>query len=330
MIIGDQREKVIANIKKATEAGDLNAKVELHDPVLTPVESREAIQWYLENKDTTSFRIKSKVANAITRIGTYSIQHTATICDIENAEGISGGAIVTSNHFSQLENSMIRKLARELDKPISIVSQDSNFRMPGWVGFMLKYSSTMPISHDTQFMESTFPQLLKEKLDAGHMVLMYPEQEMWFHYRKPRPCKRGAYYYAALLHVPVISCFVETREREKMDTEQFHKLTYTLHVLPTIYPDPNKTARENSIAMCEIDYAQKKDAYEKAYGVPLDYTFQASDIAGWVGEIPSDPEITVDMGKSQDTSDNAFPFPDELCGFYDEEHMTPRSVLPRK
>ena len=35
--------------------------------------------------------------------------------------------------------------------------------------------------------------------------------------------------------------------------------------------------------MCRLDYEQKKQAYERAYGKPLVYTFEDEDIAGWMG-----------------------------------------------
>ena len=33
--------------------------------------------------------------------------------------------------------------------------------------------------------------------------------------------------------------------------------------------------------MMKKDYKQKKEAYKKAYGKPLEYAFEPSDIAGW-------------------------------------------------
>ena len=108
---------------------------------------------------------------------------------------------------------------------------------------------------------------------------------MWFNYRKPRPAKRGTYYFAARLNVPVISCFIEMQDLPEMDNEEFHKVKFIVHVLDVLYPDPEKTDRENSIEMCEKDYALKRAAYEKAYGKPLDYTFESVDIAGWTGEL---------------------------------------------
>jgi len=135
-------------------------------------------------------------------------------------------------------------------------------------------------------MSDRFAPMLKELLDKNNYVLIYPEQEMWFNYRKPRPLKRGAYYYAAKFNVPVISCFVEFCDLEELDTAEFHKVQYVMHILPPIFSDPAKTVRENSIAMCMQDYRQKKTAYEAAYRKPLDYRFEPDDIAGWIPRTP--------------------------------------------
>ena len=50
-------------------------------------------------------------------------------------------------------------------------------------------------------------QMLTKAFSGHHWVLIYPEQEMWFNYRKPRPPKRGSYFYAAEAEVPIILVF---------------------------------------------------------------------------------------------------------------------------
>ena len=71
-------------------------------------------------------------------------------------------------------------------------------------------------------------------------------------------------------------------DTDEEDNNEFYKVKYVLHVLPPIYPDPKLSPKENSLIMMEKDYNQKKEAYEKAYGKKLDYTFEADDIAGWI------------------------------------------------
>ena len=167
---------------------------------------------------------------------------------------------------------------------MSIVNQDTNLAMKGFVGYMQRYADTMPVSSLKWFMETEFPNQIKNALDENKLVLIYPEQEMWLNYRKPRPPKRGAYLYAAKFNVPIISCFVEMVDTDKDDTKEFKKVKYVLHILDPIYPDPKKNERDNSFDMMGRDYMQKKEAYEKAYGKPLEYAFEPSDIAGWKGE----------------------------------------------
>ncbi|MBQ3593325.1 MAG: 1-acyl-sn-glycerol-3-phosphate acyltransferase, partial [Clostridia bacterium] len=113
----------------------------------------------------------------------------------------------------------------------------------------------------------------------------YPEQEMWFNYRKPRPPKNGAYFFAAKLNVPIVSCFVEMIDKDEDDTAEFKKVKYKLHVLDVLYPDESKTTKENTQLLCEADYNLKKNCYERVYGKKLTYTFENSDIAGWKGSL---------------------------------------------
>ena len=283
MIIGDNREAVIENIKVAAENGDFHSKVEINDPNLTPEQSKAILDRYVQNRQKTSFKAKTLLARQAANLLTFALNRNSEITGIENALSIKGGAIVTSNHFSPVENTAVRLVVKKLGKKrINIVSQETNLAMPGAIGFLMNYADIIPIAEDKNYLKNDFPEIIKSLIQKNEYVLIYPEQEMWFNYRKPRPFKRGAYYYAAKLGVPVISIFVEMQDLNEKDTDEFNKVKFKIHILKTIYPDPEKSVKENSVLMCEEDYAQKKAAYEKAYGKPLDYTFQNSDIAGGV------------------------------------------------
>lgn len=283
MIIGEARGQVIENIRKAVGAGTFHIKVEEGDPVLTRNQKEALLQKYLEKRKSFCFRLNRWTARHVTGAVTRAINRNTKTTGLENIGRISGGAILTSNHFSPLDNTVARDLIWKLGKKkLCIVSQETNLAMTGWIGYLMNYADTMPISSVSSYMTNEFEPLLKEALDKNEYVLIYPEQEMWFNYRKPRPTKRGAYYYAAKFGVPVISCFVEMHVLDELDTPDFYKVAYVMHVLPTIYPDPSKTVRENSMIMCAKDYEQKKSAYEAAYGQRLDYRFDPSDIAGWI------------------------------------------------
>ncbi len=61
-----------------------------------------------------------------------------------------------------------------------------------------------------------------------------------------------------------------------------------------------KSVRENSLIMCEQDYRQKKAAYEMIYGKPLDYGFEAEDIAGWIPACMGQSDILPKYHKAEE------------------------------
>ena len=177
---------------------------------------------------------------------------------------------------------ILEKFSKKSKKKMYIVGQEENLAMKGIIGFIMNYSDIIPISNQISYMKKYFSKILEELLQKNNYILIYPEQEMWFNYKKPRTLKPGAYYYAAKNNVPIISCFVEIREKEEKDNSEFYKVKYIIHILPPIYPNAEKTAKENEIMMVEKDYEQKKMAYEQAYKKKLDYNFEIEDIAGWI------------------------------------------------
>lgn len=283
MIIGGDKKTVIENIKKATEFNLLNIKVEENDAVLTDQEKNNITDRYLKSLPTFSYKFKRIWANALASVLTSILNKDTEIINPENYTSINGGAIITCNHFNPVDSTPIRLLCKRYGhKKLYTVSRESNFVMPGIVGFLMNYADTIPISDNIRYISSDFAGIIKKHLKKGNNVLIYPEQEMWFNYKKPRPLKIGAYHYAAKYNVPIVSCFVEMRETDKNDNEQFKKVKYTLHVLPPIYPSPDKSPRENSRIMQQIDTQQKTEAYERIYSKKLDYSFDYSDIAGYI------------------------------------------------
>ena len=282
-MIGD-REQVYENIRTAVSLNQLNSKVEPGDPKLLREDKEALLRHYIDYRTAYGFCVKKYIAEAIFHAGTFAVGLITQVDGLENLSGIRGPAIVTCNHFSPLDPAIVRFAMRKAGfTRMSIVNQDTNLAMKGFVGYMQRYADTMPVSSLKWFMETEFPNQIKNALDENKLVLIYPEQEMWFNYRKPRPPKRGAYFYAAKFNVPIISCFVEMKDMDKDDTEEFKRVKYVLHILDPIYPDPEKNERDNSFDMMKKDYEQKKAAYEQIYKRPLDYAFSDSDIAGWKG-----------------------------------------------
>ncbi|HAL19438.1 MAG TPA: 1-acyl-sn-glycerol-3-phosphate acyltransferase [Ruminococcaceae bacterium] len=283
MIIGDNRKAVIENIKLCAESGEFHNKVELNDPVLTAEQSKKITENYIENRKQPAFRAKTALGVTLAKSAAKIVNKNTVITGLEKIPENLGGCLITSNHFSPLENTVIRYLTNTLGrKRLGIISQTSNFAMTGIVGFLMNYADTIPISSEPHYLAKDFPAILKERLiDKKDAVLLYPEQEMWFNYRKPRPPKNGAYFYAAKLNVPIVSCFVEIIDLNKDDNSEFKKVKYVLHILDVLYPDKNKTVRENTDYLALTDYSLKKACYERVYGKKLTYRFEDGDIAGW-------------------------------------------------
>lgn len=284
MILGDKREIVIENISQAVKRGDLNCKVEPGDPVITHEQGMELVNGYLANRHTIGFKCKSVLARWMVNKATERINGDTEIKGIHKLDKLTGGAIITSNHFSPIDNTIIRHLARRLGKKrINIISQQSNFAMTGMLGFLMNYADTIPLNNDYRYLSKQLTRVMSELMAGDEYILIYPEQEMWFNYRKPRPLMRGAYHFAVKLDVPVVSCFIEMRDKREMDTQDFYKVKYILHILEVMYPDKALKARDREFALMQRDYKLKTAAYEKAYGKKLNYSFEESDIAGWLG-----------------------------------------------
>lgn len=284
MIIGGMKQQVVANIERDAAAGQFNAKVEVADPTLTKPQQQDLLRQYLARRDTLTYRVNNHVSRRVANLATRYFNRHTEIHGLANLQGVTGGAIVTSNHFNPLDNTVVRKTMRAAGrKRLFIVSRDTNLEMGGLIGYLMTYYDTIPISDDKEYAGRVFPQLIEQVLADGQLLLIYPEQEMWFNYRKPRPVKRGAYYYAAKFGVPVVSCFVEIRDLPRVDNAEFDQTRYVMHVLPTIYPNPQLSVRENSRRMMATDYQQKKAAYEAAYNKLLTYRAEPDDIAGWRG-----------------------------------------------
>lgn len=284
MIIGGSKKEVINNIKKNIENNELNKKVEIGDPNLSEDEIQKYINNFYKNKKKLSYFFKNKIANKTVKKISKELYPDIKINGLEKLDlaDLSNGAIITSNHFNPLDSYNIRKIVEEkLHKKLYIVVQDTNLAMPGFLGFLFNNIEVIPLSKSPNYIIKKFVPELKKILSKGDFILIYPEEEMWFNYRLPRPCKRGAYQFAHELDVPVISCFVKMIDTDKTDNDEFNKVKYEVSINKVIYPEAGESVKSDSRKMAEVDYEARKKAYEDAYNKKLNYAFDISDIAGW-------------------------------------------------
>lgn len=282
MIFGFHRRQVINNIKKNVAKKQFDAKAELHDPVLNNKETNKIVSKYWQYTKTISYRLFNPLVRVVFNIASQILTGRCSIDGIENLPD-SPTAFITGNHYNQFDVLLIGKLALKKRKRLFIVVEASNLAMPHLIGWAVRNFDSLPIDHDFHYLSRIFPKKLAQVLSKPGWILIYPEEELWFNYRKPRPLKKGAYYYAAKFNQPIILTFTEIQATSKRELFQrdFYKTKKILHILPTIYPNPDLKIRENMQRMAEIDYRQKKAAYEKYYQRKLTTDFSYEDIAGF-------------------------------------------------
>ena len=284
MIIGDNREQVIQNIENAVKSGNWNAKVEVGDPVLSLNESKDLVNNFWQEQKTIKGKINDRIGHLLFNSLTHFLTSSTTFTGLENLANLpQGGAIITANHFNQIDSLPIKHLANKTHHSLTIAIEDTNLKLPGILCYLMNYVGTIPLIQVPSYVGTEFPRHLHDALEQNSWVLIFPEQEMWWNYRKPRELKRGAYYFAAKQNVPVISTFIEIQSTAKIEKTypNFYQTKYVVHVLPPIFPDVKLTANENSKLMMKRDYQQKVAAYEKAYQRKLNLAFTPWDIAGW-------------------------------------------------
>ena len=110
-------------------------------------------------------------------------------------------------------------------------------------------------------------QLLKD----GNFVLVYPEQSMWWNYRKPKPLKKGAYIFSAKNNVPVLPCFITMKDSDIMGEDGFFVQEYTIHIGAPIYPDESLPYGKKIEKMMNDNFDVWKNIYETEYQIPLSY-----------------------------------------------------------
>ena len=285
-VLSPDRARVIKNIEEALRDGDTFRKVETSDPTPTDAEIEKVIVPFDNRRTSPIARIKKLIARLIAEALTKKVNKNTEIVGLENALGIEGGAIITSNHYNPTDSTPIRILAQKLGKKkhLHIVVEESNIFMTGLFGFLMKNCNTHPVSRNARYMAKNLKPALGDILKRGELVLIYPEQEMWYNYKKPRPLRDGAYHYAAELSVPIIPTFTEmvTLEGER-DSDGMLPIKHVLHILPPIYPDKSLPVREDRERMMRMDLEAKIKTYKECYSTPYGSTFVPTrDIAGLI------------------------------------------------
>ena len=270
------RLKILEKIKILEKEGKFDIDAEEDPPTieLTP----DNVDYLKEKRYS---RIKNKVANKVGEKFLNDIlkDNKLIIKDIkgmENMQAIQTGAIITCNHFNPFDSFSIEEVFRNSgqskNKKLYKVIREGNYtNFPGLYGFLFRNADTLPLSSNKRTMIE-FLKAVDIILNRGDFILIYPEQSLWWNYKKPKPLKNGAFKLAARNNVPVIPIFITMEDSDIIGKDGFPVQQYIINIEKPIYPDENLSERENTIAMKEINYQIWKEIYEDFYKVPLEYT----------------------------------------------------------
>ena len=279
--IARYRQEIQEEIKKLEREGRFDEDVEKDPPtiVLTP----DNVD-YLREKRTS--RIKSKVANTLgTRFFEKMIRKNKLMIKevkgIENLNKITTGAILTCNHFNPFDSFTVEGIFRTTEpgkskKLFKVIREGNYTNFPGFYGFLFRNCDTLPLSSNTKTMVE-FMKAVDHILQRGDCVLIYPEQSMWWNYRKPKPLKNGAYRIAVRNNVPIIPIFITMEDSEIIGEDGMPIQEYIVNIKEPIYQDDNLTKKENVVIMKSKNFEVWKNIYEDFYKIPLQYETEKKD-----------------------------------------------------
>ena len=272
------RLEVLKRIEEYEQKGWFSKDVEEDPPTipLTP-DKVDYLNKKLSNKIATFF-VNIGAKHFIKKLVKNGQMIIKDIKGIENYEAIKdSGAILTCNHFNPFDNFAIHyalfpymyKIGGQVLYKVIREGNYTNF--PGLYGFFFRHCNTLPLSANFSTMKN-FMSAMKVLLERGEKVLVYAEQGMWWNYRKPRPLTVGAFKFAVESNVPVLPIFITMNDSDKIGGDGFPIQEYTLHFLPAIYPDKDKSVKENMEMLRDKNYTAWKEVYESVYGIPLTYS----------------------------------------------------------
>ena len=236
---------------------------------------------------TVAKKMKSKLAFAAARRFVNSLIEDKKLIikeirGIENFKNLNSGAIITCNHFNAFDSFAIQlayDAAEQPDRRVYRVIREGNYTsFPGFYGYLMRNCDTLPLSSNIRTMKK-FMTAVDELLSEGHFILVYPEQSMWWNYRKPKPLKQGAFIFAYRNNVPVLPCFITMKDSDIMGEDGFYIQEYTIHVCEPIYPDKSLPYRESVKDLMNRNYNLWKDIYETEYQMPLVYDTMPEEAA---------------------------------------------------
>ena len=273
--ISKDRQEVLARIDEYEKKGWFDKDVENDPPAPELLPEKvdylckklsSKIARNIANRTADKFYLKLIKKGVLVIDGIYGQEHL---------DALQKGAVITCNHFSAYDNYVLfHGIRKALPKKYlyKVIREGNYTNFPGLYGFFFRHCNTLPLSSNRRTMVN-FMSAVNTLLTRGESVLIYPEQGMWWNYRKPRPFKIGGFKMAYRAGVPVLPTFITLQhDKERVDEHGYPVQRYTLHIMPAVYPDTSLGDKVGAEVMRDQAFALCKAKYEEVYGVPLSYT----------------------------------------------------------
>ncbi len=232
-------------------------------------------------KKTLKEKLKAKIAFSMAKRFYYKLEKKQMVMindevdGLENLANLDTGAVITCNHFNAMDSFAMHwvylKSKQKKRKLYRVIREGNYTSFPGFFGFLMRNFYTLPLSSSHKTMRK-FMAGVNELLGSGNFVLVYPEQSMWWNYRKPKPLKPGAFSFAAKNGVPVLPIFISMRDSGVLGPDGYYVQEYKMHIGKPIYPKSEVGTRENIDIMMKENERVWREIYEREYQIPLEYT----------------------------------------------------------
>lgn len=272
----EDRLKIIEKIQALEQQGMFDVDAEDDPPTITL--QKDDVD-YLKEKRTS--RIKRRIAYTVGEVFVNDLIKNnkliiKEINGMENLVNLNSGAILTCNHFNPFDSLAIETVFRlskqnKVRKLYKVIREGNYTNFPGLYGFFFRNCNTLPLSSSKETMVE-FMKAVDTILQSNDFILIYPEQSMWWNYKKPKPLKNGAFKFAVKNKVPVLPIFITIEDSGIIGDDGFEVQQYIINIGEPIYPKDELTDRENIEYMKNTNFEVWKKTYENFYKIPLEYS----------------------------------------------------------
>lgn len=274
--INKERLQILEKIKDSEKKGEWDLEME-NDPPSIPLQPNKID--YLNKNPIKKLKCKIVTKKAHEFVESLIENKQIIIKEViglENLNEVKGGAFVTSNHFHPFENLALTKVIEDNDKQkrkvYRVIKEGNYTNPPKGFDMFFKFCNTLPLSSVYKTMKKFMKAI--EVLSKKNLIIIYPEQYMWWNFKKPRPFKNGAFKFASKFDKPIIPCFITMENSENLDGDGLPVQAYTIHIGKAIYPNHDLSLPERVEDLKNKNFKFCKSTYEKFYKIPLKYTYE--------------------------------------------------------